>query len=58
MKIMLKMMNLLFHPHKERKVMYTEILLNVGLTVLMVFATGACCLAMYLFWREIKEGNL
>jgi len=38
--------------------MYTEILLNVGLTVLMVFATGACCLAMYLFWREIKEGNL
>jgi energy-converting hydrogenase Eha subunit G len=38
--------------------MYTQILLNVLLTVFTIFAIGACGLAFYIFWREIKEGNI
>ena len=37
---------------------YIEILMNVGLTILMLLAIIGCSLAFYLFWREIKEGNI
>lgn len=37
---------------------YIEILMNVGLTVLLILAILGASLAIYLFWREIKEGNI
>lgn len=37
---------------------YIDILMNVGLTVLILLAILGCTLALYLFWREIKEGNI
>jgi hypothetical protein len=36
---------------------YLDILMNVGLTVLMLLAIIGCSLGLYLFWREIKEGE-